>query len=277
MKKEEEIAAKAFHEWLGEHGWKSEWSPVESDPPDLRFHVVKGTTTEEWAVEVTRLFQYVDRDGMEMNTRDIEALVGPLCERLTTVVPHESKLGYALLVAGPFSPQMLRVVEQRAAAYISSGKTEEECLDFKEVLEKELASIPKENRSPQVLEAVESWVKPKARFFILGDPEMKGVTSLTWFHASARTPDGNALAGHIRSSLEFSVQRILKAKLPRLQTLMNFQRKLLLIVQDYDYAEPDRLKEVLTEMERPGADAILLIDSNCHAHLLNDRGTVFKD
>jgi hypothetical protein len=229
-----------------------------------------------WAVEVTRLFQYVDSDGREMNARDIQGLIDPLCERLKSVVPKDAKLGYTLLVAGPFSPKLLKVVEQRAAAYIISGKTEEECLDFEEVLEKELAEIPEDARTPEILEAVESWVKPKARFFILGDPEISGVTSLTWFHASARTPDGTALAGHIRSTLEFSVQRILKAKLPRLQKLMNYQRKMLLIVQDYDYAEPDRLKEVLAVIETPGADAILLIDTNCHVHLISDAGAIFK-
>jgi hypothetical protein len=276
MKKEEEIAAKAFHQWLEERGWTSEWVPVKCDPPDLHFHVVRGVVTQEWAVEVTQLFQYVDNVGKKMNARDIQALIDPLCERLKSVLPRDSKLGYWLLVASPFAPKMLKIIEQRAASYIRSGETEEECLDFTEVFEKELGNIPQAGRSPEVLEAVKSRVKPKARFFILGDSEAKGVNSHTWFHASARTPHGNALAGHIRSTLEFSVRRILNAKLPRLQKLTDYQRKLLLIVQDYDYAEPERLTEVFAELETPGADAILLIDSAFHAHLVCDPGTVFK-
>jgi hypothetical protein len=276
MRKEEEVAASAFDQWLNERGWTTKWHPVTHDPPDLHFHVSKGNREQVWAVEVTRLLQYVDSDGKEVNARAIEALVDPLCKQLKSVVPTEAKIGYMLLVAGPFSPKILKAVEQRAATYIKSGKTEEECLDFEEVLEEELAGIPKDARTPEILEAAKSWVKPKARFFILGDPEIRSITSLTWFHASARTPDGTALAGHIKSTLKFSVQRILKAKLPRLQKLKDCQRKMLLIVQEYDYAEPDRVEEVLAETETPGADAILLIDSNCHVHLISDPGAVFK-
>lgn len=276
MKKEEEIAAIALNQWLQKHGWTSEWKPVKADPPDLHFHVTTNTGTQEWAVEVTQLLQYVDRDGKEMNARDVQGLIDPLCERLKSVVPSESKLGYTLLVACPFSPKMLGTIEQRAANYIRSGRIEEECLDYKEVLEAELASIPQCDRSSQMLEAVESWVKPKARFFIQGDPELNNVTSMTWFHASARTPDGNALAGHIRSTLEFSMRRILNAKLPRLQKMAGYERTLLLIVQDYDYAEPDRLQEILAGIKTPGVDAILLVDSTCTAHLISDPGELFK-
>ncbi|HET6844925.1 MAG TPA: hypothetical protein VFK06_25060 [Candidatus Angelobacter sp.] len=277
VRKEEEIAANAFHQWLGGHGWTSTWTLVKPDPPDLHFHVSKDMTTQEWAVEVTRLFQYADCDGKEMNARYIQSLIDPLCDRLRSVVPNDSNYGYALLAAGPFSPQLLTVIEERAKAYITSGKTEEECLDYVEVFEQELANFPEETRSSQVLEMVESWVKPKARFFIFGASEMKGVTSLTWFHASAKTPNGNALAGHIRSTLEFSLQRILSAKLPSLQEIKNYQRKLLLLVQEYDYAEPDRLQEVLAGIKTPGVDAIFLIDSNGQAHLISDTDSIFEN
>jgi hypothetical protein len=55
----EKEAGYALEKWLEKRGISSNWHPGKN-PPDLCFHVNSKQPKQRWAVEVTRLFQYVD-------------------------------------------------------------------------------------------------------------------------------------------------------------------------------------------------------------------------
>jgi len=279
-RKEEEVAAESFSRWLTTHGIRNDWRPVNPDPPDLEFLVSAGGKAQRWAVEVTQVMQYVDWAGEEKSGKYLEGVVEDLRKRLERAIPEGTKLGYILEVAGPFPRDSVSAIQKRAVGYIQSGRTEEACLDFPEAMEKALGGVPPESVDPEGMKIMRGFAKSIARFHIWATTEadvVGTVKSIAWFHASATTPAGNASTGHIRSTLEYTVQKILKEKIPRLQSLGSFQRKILLLVQEYDFAEPDRLKEVLVEkaLAATDIDSVFLIDGVNVAHLLADPGDVF--
>ena len=174
----------------------------------------------------------------------MEVKVDELRNRLKPLVPKDSNLRYVLEIAAPFAVDFLGVIEQRAAVYINSSKTEEECLDFQEAKEIELSRWPEETRNADAMEIINESAIGHARFYIWASKETEEtreterVVTLSHFHASARTPDGSSFTGNIESTLKYSVGRILKRKQPRLKKLASYHHRLLLIVQDYDFAEP---------------------------------------
>ena len=274
-RKDEEAAAAAVCAWLADHGWSVKWNFVQPDPPDLCFLVQReGVKEQKWAVEVTRLFQYVDWKGKEQNSRGLEALIDDLCSRLSAVVPDQAASGYRLCVSGPFDLDFLKIVEQRAIAYVKSGKTDEEYLDFPEGAKEYWALLS----NPDCKEIGEQLAQGHCHFSIYACPETKKVQSTTWFHASALTPDGEESAGNIRAVLDYTIRRILDAKVPRLKTLTGYQQKLLVIVQDYIFAEPDRLADILAErkLQPNDVDSILLVDSKLKVHLVADLAKMFE-
>ena len=62
MREEEKYCANKLREYLTSQGWNAVFKDG-SDPPDIEF-VVDG---DHWAVEHTRLFQYVDQSGNKLS------------------------------------------------------------------------------------------------------------------------------------------------------------------------------------------------------------------
>lgn len=76
--------------------------------------------------------------------------------------------------------------------------------------------------------------------------------------------------------MEYAVGRALKNKVPILQKLAGYDRRLLVLLQVDYFAEPDRLREVLNEQDIKPIDAIFLIDLNQAMHLLVARVNLFR-
>jgi len=125
IRPEEELAAQLFDRWLSGLGLTVKWRSVSPDPPDLAFTVaVQDREPEEWAVEVTGLFQYVDWNGKEGNIRNVQAPLERLAERLNKSTEHQQAVtGYLISGSGPFDVA-LKTIEDRAMDYIRSGRTE---------------------------------------------------------------------------------------------------------------------------------------------------------
>lgn len=201
IRPDEKRAADSLQAWLQKQNLKASWE-ADADPRDVCISVAG----ERWAAEMTSLYAYAEWDGNERNTADLEAAVNRLEAKLAKLVPGESNVGYILEVAGPFPMRMLDKIEERAAAFIKGGKAGEECLDLPEWLERELDGVPEEaRRDPKTIEALEEAARGWARFYISASDVVHGLTSITWFHASANLPDGYGFAGNIRA--RFGIRR----------------------------------------------------------------------
>lgn len=118
---------------------------------------------EEWAVEVTGLFEYVDWNGEEKNIRNVQAPLHGLCERLTKALPERTIVAYVVSRSGPFDAD-LKAIERRAVDYIKSGKTELEHLDLEQAITEIEELLTANPADPQERTIVTGVAERKARF-----------------------------------------------------------------------------------------------------------------
>ena len=241
LKGNEEAAGSILKRTLDELGIHAEWRPGD-DPPDLVFEV---ENRGHWAVEVTELHQYLQMgDKTESRATVTEPLL-KMCERVQAMVFGDLNKQYLIDGLGPVTKPPLRDIEKRAAAYIRSGRTDEQTLDDH------------------------------------GNIRIRTITSpvrVGWMiglDATAPGPTGS-LSADVRSNLEFALDRVLSAKLPVLATLTGYSRRILLIWRDYLFAEPEMLKDILAthSLTADKVDTILFATES-GIHWVADPGRVF--
>ncbi len=283
IRPEEFESAERFKDFLSESGRESKWYPVPSDPPDLCFEV----GPERWAVEVTGLFQYVEWNGSEKNIRNIEAPLEALCRRLEKLLPSKANLDYMLFVSAPFSPDW-HELERRAREYIKRGETKPEYLDAEEVLSAFEDMLRPGSTDPAVQTVLESalnsMLAAQGRVRICTQPGSGRVDWAAMLEGTATIP-GPDVPGRdkptiadIRATLDYSVQRILDKKLPRLRKVSGYDRKMILIWTDYLFADIDRISEVLSsrKLASEDVDSIVLIGPDSRLGCVADPGGLFR-
>ena len=278
LRPEEKYAAEALEKWLQGFGLSVNWQAVEPDPPDLCFVVEgDGFAKEQWAVEVTGLFQYVDWNGEEKNIRNVQAPLHRLSQALNKALPEQVIVGYLMFGSGPFDAD-LKDIEKRAVEYIKSGKTEREHLDLEQAIARERASLVADPTDTRIAAIVRSVAESKARFTIQALTKPVKISWGAGLDGTARTPDGEGMIADIMATLRNSLQRILDAKLPRIKSVPGYQRKMLLIWSEYFYAEPERLREILQEkrLTTHDVDTILLIDGQSEVNWIADPAGLFS-
>jgi hypothetical protein len=240
LRPEEEFAAKRLQQTLTDLGVKSTWEPGD-DPPDLVFEV---EGFGRWAVEVTGLHQYITKDGKEESRLAVtEPLIG-MCERVQDKGADLSNARYLITGMGPLKSPSLREVEKRAVAYIRSGKSDEEALDDDKCIR-----ISRQKLPVQVVWSV-------------------GLDSRTMGSTGS-------IAADIRENVKAAIDRILKEKLPKLNTLTGYDRKMLLILKQYMFAEPYMVSEILSarSLTREQVDAVLFATES-EVHWVAEPGEV---
>jgi hypothetical protein len=241
LRPEEEFAAKMLQDTLTELGVKSTWEPGD-DPPDLVFEV---EGSGRWAVEVTALYQYITKDGKEESRAAVTESLIEMCERVQAKVTDLINSSYLITGMGPLRSPSLRDVEKRAIAYIRSGKSDEEALD--------------DDRRIRI-------VRQKHPVRVAWSVGLDGRTMGA----------GGSSAAYIEGTVTYALVRILGEKLPALATLTGFDRKMLLILKNYFFTEPEMVSEILSarSLTREQVDTVLLATES-KVHWVADPGEVF--
>ena len=101
---------------------------------------------------------------------------------------------------------------------------------------------------------------------------------MTGLNSDVRAAGGQAIAADIHANLEFALNRILAEKLPRLQKLEGFERRILLVTSAYLFAEPNEVRDILQthQITAKQCDTVLLIDESGNVHWVADPGCVFN-
>ena len=242
LRPEEEAAAKMLQGTLTELGVESTWRPGD-DPPDVVFEV---KDRGRWAVEVTALYQYFQKDGSPESRRAATEPIIRMCENLQAQIGDLVNTDYLIVGFGPIRKPSLREVEKRAIEYIRSGKSDEKPLD------------------------------DEGRVRISRQTEPVRVHWMSGLHHSTRNADGKSISADCRATVSFALERILNEKLPDLATTEGYERKMLLIVSEYVFAEPQMVKEILDtrSLTREQVDTILFI-ADGKVHWVADPGGVF--
>ncbi len=249
LRPEEERAAKKLQETLAYLGFKSTWEPGD-DPPDIVFEV---EGCGRWAVEVTGLHQYITKDkkdkkdGKEESRLAVTEPLIKMCDRVQAQVADLSNSGYLIMGFGPIRSPSLKEIEKRAVAYIREGKSDEEPLD-----DDNRIRISRHKRPVQV-----EWA-------IGLDGRTMGA--------------GGAISADLKATVTYALDRILKEKLPSLATFTGYDRKMLLIDKNYFFADPEIVREILSErsLTRGQVDTVMLVTES-KVHWVADPGEVFDN
>lgn len=213
-----------------------------ADPPDFVFTV----NSERWAVEETQLHQYIQLRDKPESRQAIEEPLAAMCERIRASAKPAPNRDYLIAVFGPIQDRKLGDIEQAITEHIRSGQLE----------------------SKQVADSVRIEVVPsEARIeYMIG------------LHSGVMAAGGNAISADVGANLEFALNRILDEKLPILERLGGYKRRILLITSAYLFAEPGNVRDILhaREINARQCDTVLLIDGGGNVHWVADPGCVFK-
>ena len=242
LRPEEKEAARLFKATLSKLGIESEWKPG-GDPPDLVFDV---GGAERWAVEVTRLYQYFNRGkGVESRAAATEPLI-KMAERVQAMVMDQTNSDYRIIGSGPIERPSIGEVIKRALAYIRSGRSDEENLD------------------------------DHGRVRIRRTTSPVRVGWMVDLHHSVRGADGSSVSSDIEANIRFAIDRVLKEKLPRLESLKGYDCKMLLITRRYFFADPQMVSKILSTRDLSAAQVdTILFATESEVHWVADPGGVF--
>lgn len=261
LRPEERLSAEALERFLQEqHGITSSWSGVDACRPDLRFDIARPAgAAESWAVEVTGLIQYIDWTGSEVNRKVFEPAILRMCKRLNEELGPHMKQGYWLNVTGPFDAEVFRDLERRIRAYVLSGKTEEEALDYAEAHAAVMDDIRGDPDDPRVQWAVQQVVKDQIQVTIKGVAG-DSIVAFSGISGTARIPNSDKFAADVDATLRYATNRILEAKLPRMATVSGYDRKVLLVWSGIPFAAASDVGEQFRALEPKGIDGIFFFE-----------------
>jgi len=269
---EEQLAGDALVRFLATHDFKATFEPVR-DPPDLRFNVeLPGARREVWAVEVTGIFEYFEADGAEKTRLFFERALHRLIKKINTDFDGQLQRGYFLSVEGPLAPAVFRALENRILEYVRSGCTDDTALDWPEA--KASASLqikPEKRNDPQVQRIIDVMAQDLVRVRIKGQPGMQEIVLASGIAPLASIPGTATSYSDVRANLDYALDRVLAAKLPRLQPLSGqYDKRVLLIWLAYPMWDfTDLYESVKSKPTKPDElDGILVVDHEGQVHFV---------
>lgn len=274
LREDERLSAEALNSYLQDClGYTASWSPVINDPPDVDFSVVlPGKSPERWAVEITGLFQYAEWEGAEVNRLAFQPRLHKMVERFNSEHEHEMTLTYGLWIDGPLPVKLLNDLPNRILEYVRSGQTAEVALDHAEAVETVCRQMNSDPRDPFVQAALQQVVQQYEKIRVNAKPGKPGIYLASMLPAVAFIPrDEKAISqppkmiGDIQESVTYSVNRILKAKLPKLAKvaqISNYDRRILLVWSDFVLAHASEVAKAiaLQNLSAADLDAIFFVD-----------------
>jgi hypothetical protein len=273
VRPEERLCGEALEWHLKEqYGISSSWSGVQPDPPDLRFDLTRTDgKTESWGVEVTGLVQYIEWNGDEVNRRVFEPAIFKMVKRLNEELGPSMTYGYFLNITGPLDAAVFRDLDRRVREYITSGKTEEEALDYPEALASVEKEIPAKRDDPVIREVMKQVTQGRIKVTIKASPGCSGVVVFSGIGGAARIPGTHELAANVDATLKYATKRILDAKLPRMAKVNGYDRKVLLVWCNIPFADASDVAGAFKAQELAGIDGIFF------AEFGSDRVTLIAD
>jgi hypothetical protein len=253
LRQDEELSANAFEAYLSQQrGCSVKRCAVLKDPPDLCFSVAQGTAEpERWAVEVTALTQYVERDGEEFGRRMFEPALHRLVERINLEHLHIMNGSYSLFVTGPLDARVFRGLESRIVDYIRAGKRERTALDGPEIEASILRDhcLERDSSDPLVRNVVEQLVRERVRVQIAGSVQGKGLGVMSMVSGIDSLPNKGGIVADIQASVNYSVDGIIAQKEPKMAPLTGYDRRYLLVWNDLPLARPDEVRKALEKYD----------------------------
>lgn len=243
LKGNEKAAIEAVHAYLATLGLQSVWEPGE-DPPDT---ILRVSGSGVWAAEITGLHQHFSHHGSQ--SQSAAAMIEPLRKMKHRIVARTAGRLTKTYVLKAFPPSSipLREIERQIMAHIESGASGKWSLDATSLWE---------------LETKEA--RPYRFAMVSG------------LNAAVRTPDGLAGSADIAANTEFSIDKALESKVPRLSILEKYARRLLILVGEYRLASSDTVRRILQNRDLHPLDAVLYVEWDDSVTVVADPSGIFS-
>ena len=228
--------------WLETHSRTAKFK-AGADPPDADFEV----DDERWAVEITELHQYIERDGREISFLGVFQSMRGILRRIRKQAAPELIIGYQVSAEGPFEKADADQIVADSEVHIESGSTD-------------VVELGPDGRFKLI---------PVTRPFQVG---LGGGLSHDVIGGDGKTrhtdPDAN---------IKFTLERILDAKSPKLAALSGYDLKVLLIDSEYIFADPESVIPIVKQCELANtAIDLLFLRYDGHIDLIGDPGSRFN-
>ncbi len=230
MRKEEEVSAEVFKKHL-----QKEYSEVNyrsgNDPPDIIFEI-DGSI---WAVEHTRLFEHIDKNGKSISRIGIDKPLLNLEKRLNIKLNKNLNSSWIISIESPIKNKEMNKVENRIL----------------EEVQKKLAKSFFNHSNGKVY--IEKINQKNNQILIISIPA-----------ASSKIPQSDKLSCDIQGQIDFALKKILNDKCEKMDRLTNFDRKILLIQNQYFFTTKENIMKSLHKGESQiwGIDEIWLLNSS---------------
>ena len=203
----EEISARLYYDYLTQNGIECSWAEFDDDPPDLIFEY----ENKKVAVEVTRLTDFFeDPEGvLEINT-PLNTLV-TICSQVEELLGPELKKNIQVFVTPPLTKKR-RLLEE----IVQSAKTN--FYGRRELLGR--------NDCYMVISEIG---KPEIVPFLLRPDNMRHLKT-------------NLNSPLVDEKITYSLEYILKEKIPRLERLSGYDERILIIYNEHLLGHPKNIK-----------------------------------
>lgn len=181
------------------------------DPPDVIFQV----DGARWGVEHTRLFQYVDGEGVELSRQSVDAQACRLENWLSQRTEGLRKRSWLVCLIGPLNSEQLKAIREPIAEAIIRD-------DRDYLFEKD----------PRWLERNQFDLIP------LGEDDECFVGVLSELSLLSTIPESGRPTFDIQGEIDYQVRRAVKKKVPRLEAISEYDKRVLLLESEYSFTTP---------------------------------------
>lgn len=230
MRIEEEKAAELFKEYLQKLYSNVDYKPG-SDPPDIVFEV----DGYKWAVEHTRLFEYIDKDGKEISRLEIDQHIIDLENQLNKSLKNNLNSGWIISLYSPIKKKELKTIEEQ----------------IRKVIDEDLDKVSFRHTDGKVY--MEKIVKGENQIILISIP-----SPLT------KIPHSDKFTFDIQGQVDFSFKKILNDKCHKMARLKNYDKKILLIENQYMFTTRENINKSLSKSKSQieGLDEIWILNKN---------------
>ncbi len=211
MRKEEKESAELFKKYL-----QKEYSDINyrsgNDPPDIVFEI-DGFI---WAVEHTRLFQYIDENGKKLSRVGVDKSIMNLERQLNNRLNKNLNSSWIISIDSPIKKKELKIIENRIL----------------EVIQKNLDESSFRHSHGKV--CLEKTDQENNQIIIISIPS-----------PSSRIPQSDQLTCDIQGQVDFALKKILHDKCDKMGRLKNYDKRILLIENQYMFTTRENINKSL--------------------------------
>jgi hypothetical protein len=214
MKYSEIKSRDLYFEYLSNKGYEPHYCEGD-DPPDIVFKC----DGERHAVEVTELHQYIDSEGQEKSRIGFEEAINQICKKAEKELYSNLDRRIDVVISYPLDTEEIKSLYDEILNYVEHFKEKEKILFGR----------------------ANCWIT-------YSEKDEPGIYANMIPSGYSETPGTKTTTADIQNSINHAINRILYAKIPRLEKLENYDEKVLIIFSMHYFGSVERVQQAIDEL-----------------------------